>query len=123
MQLIDIVQLSVFIFSGLILFVLVISYASYRIRTVIKKDSTEKSVPKPQVLTDVKKSGLEDFGFEEREKQKLIIKKRMEKFQVFNPDPSKTDSISSQDSKIDSSKKLLTPPKHFPRIITIDLIR
>lgn len=122
MQLIDIVQLSVFIFSGLILFILVISYTSYRIRTVIKKGSSENDESEPLALPDVRKSGLDDFGFEEREKQKLIKKKRMEKFQVFKPDLSNTGSIKSQNSKIDSPK-LLTPPKHFPRIITIDSIR
>jgi hypothetical protein len=122
LQLIDIVQLSVFIFSALVLFILVISYTSYRIRTVIKKNTPGKDKTEPLTVPEVKKSGLEDFGFEHREHQKLIHKKRMEKFQVFNPALSKTDSIKSQSNKIDRSKSV-TPQKHFPRIITIDSVR
>lgn len=122
MQLIDIVQLSVFIFSALILFILIISYASYRIRTVIKKNASGKDKTEPLTVSEVKKSDLEDFGFEERENQKLLQKKRMEKFQVFNPALSKTDTIKSQSSKIDHLK-FVTPKKHFPRIIIIDSVQ
>lgn len=122
MQLIDIVQLSVFIFSALILFILVISYTSYRIRTVTKKSTLEKVESEPIATPELKKPGLEDFGFEERENQKLIQKKRMEKFQVFNPALSKTHPIKSQSSKIDHAK-VITPQKHYPRIITIDPVQ
>ncbi len=110
MQLIEIVQMSLFGFAALILILFFVSYFGYKARKKNRKSFTSNNSFHDQSNAEIEFNNNKEITIEDKKEivESIPSNNKTQKFQVFNPNTSSGNKENIKNTK-----------KHFPRTLYI----